>query len=174
LRRRSLLALLALALAGASLFAAVGYWNATAAPIVRRLNLRIAGYPADSAPVRILLFSDLHVHGPDMPPRRVSRIVDQINALHPDIVVAAGDFIGHNWLGANYPIDDAIAPLARLKPRLGVFAVLGNADYDAARRLDDRLCTIERIMTAENPDWRQQCLPGREREDSRRLLADGE
>ena len=34
--------------------------------------------------------------------------------------------------------------------------------HDAARRLDDRLCTIERIMTAENPDWRQQCLPGRE------------
>jgi phage shock protein B len=44
--------------------------------------------------------------------------------------------------------------------------------HDAARRLDDRLCTIERIMTAENPDWRQQCLPGRE--DRRRLLADGE
>ena len=44
--------------------------------------------------------------------------------------------------------------------------------HEAARRLDDRLCTIERIMTAENPDWRQQCLPGRE--PSRRMLADGE
>jgi phage shock protein B len=44
--------------------------------------------------------------------------------------------------------------------------------HDAARRLDDRLCTIERIMTAENPNWRQQCLPGRE--DRPRLLADGE
>jgi phage shock protein B len=44
--------------------------------------------------------------------------------------------------------------------------------HDAARRLDDRLCTIERIMTAENPDWRQQCLPGRD--ETRRLLVDGE
>ena len=44
--------------------------------------------------------------------------------------------------------------------------------YESARRLDDRLCTIERIMTAENPDWRQNCLPGRS--DSTRLLADGE
>jgi phage shock protein B len=43
--------------------------------------------------------------------------------------------------------------------------------HDAARRLDDRLCTIERIMTAENPDWRQQCLPGRE---NSRLLANGD
>jgi len=42
--------------------------------------------------------------------------------------------------------------------------------HDAARRLDDRLCTIERIMTAENPEWRQQCLPGRD--DRQRLLAD--
>ena len=44
--------------------------------------------------------------------------------------------------------------------------------HDAARRLDDRLCSIERIMTAENPNWRQQCLPGRS--ESQRLLADGE
>ena len=44
--------------------------------------------------------------------------------------------------------------------------------HEAARRLDDRLCTIERIMTAENPNWRQQCLPGRT--ESQRLLADGE
>lgn len=31
--------------------------------------------------------------------------------------------------------------------------------YEAARRLDDRLCTIERIMTAENPDWKRNCPP---------------
>ena len=26
--------------------------------------------------------------------------------------------------------------------------------YDLARRLDDRMCSIERIMTVENPNWR--------------------
>lgn len=31
--------------------------------------------------------------------------------------------------------------------------------HDMAKRLDDRLCTIERIMAAENPNWRQDCLP---------------
>lgn len=45
--------------------------------------------------------------------------------------------------------------------------------HDAARRLDDRLGTIERIMTAENPNWRQQCLPGRGSE-TERLLANGD
>lgn len=27
--------------------------------------------------------------------------------------------------------------------------------HDLARRLDDRMCSIERIMAAENPNWRQ-------------------
>jgi phage shock protein B len=42
--------------------------------------------------------------------------------------------------------------------------------HDAARRLDDRLMTIERIMTAENPTWRQSALP----EQRQRLLSDGD
>ncbi|CAA9516173.1 MAG: Phage shock protein B [uncultured Sphingomonadaceae bacterium] len=29
--------------------------------------------------------------------------------------------------------------------------------HDTARRLDERLCTIERIMTLENPNWRAVC-----------------
>lgn len=43
--------------------------------------------------------------------------------------------------------------------------------HDAARRLDDRLNTIERIMTAENPNWRQHALPESNRQ---RLLTDEE
>ena len=43
--------------------------------------------------------------------------------------------------------------------------------HDAARRLDDRLNTIERIMTAENPTWRQNALPESNRQ---RVLTDGE
>jgi phage shock protein B len=41
--------------------------------------------------------------------------------------------------------------------------------YDSAKRLDDRLCSIERIMTAENPAWRQQCLAETDRQ---RLLSE--
>ena len=33
--------------------------------------------------------------------------------------------------------------------------------YEAARRLDDRLMTIERIMAADNPDWKRNTLPHR-------------
>ncbi|MGF1549363.1 MAG: envelope stress response membrane protein PspB [Sphingomonadaceae bacterium] len=29
--------------------------------------------------------------------------------------------------------------------------------HETARRLDERLCSIERILTAENPNWRALC-----------------
>ncbi|QNM83085.1 envelope stress response membrane protein PspB [Sphingomonas sabuli] len=31
--------------------------------------------------------------------------------------------------------------------------------HDISRRLDERMCTIERIMAAENPNWQRDCLP---------------
>jgi phage shock protein B len=34
--------------------------------------------------------------------------------------------------------------------------------HDVARRLDERMCTIERILQAENPNWRQVACDPRE------------
>ncbi|HEU0310526.1 MAG TPA: envelope stress response membrane protein PspB [Sphingomicrobium sp.] len=75
-------------------------------------------------------------------------------------------FIGLPWLVFHY--------ITRWKTA----ATLSGSDeklldelHDAARRLDDRLQTIERIMTAENPNWRQQSLPEPSRQ---RLLTDEE
>ena len=109
-------------------FVAVGYRNATADPIVRRLTLTVPDYPASAPPVRIALFSDIHVHGPDMPPARFEKIVGEINALNADVDVAAGDFLGNSAIGKAYSIDQSVAPLRKLKARLGVYAVLGNND----------------------------------------------
>jgi uncharacterized protein len=115
-------------LVAAVAFIAIGYRNAIADPIVRRLTLTVPDYPPGAAPVRIALFSDIHVHGPDMPPGRLEKIVDEINALHADVEIAAGDFLGNSPIGKAYSIDQSIAPLRKLKARLGVFAVLGNND----------------------------------------------
>ena len=87
------------------------------------------------------------------------------DVLVPAIVVGIL-FIGLPWLVFHYITKWKTA--ARLT---GSDEKLLDDLNDAARRLDDRLCTIERIMTAENPAWRQQCLPETSRQ---RLLADGE
>ena len=116
---------------GTVLIVAIGYANATAMPVVRRLNLKVSDYPASAKPIRILLLSDVHVHAPDMPPSRLTKIVDQINALRPDVVIAAGDFTGNDWIGRDYLPVAAIAPLRRLQTKFGAYAVLGNNDYQA-------------------------------------------
>jgi predicted MPP superfamily phosphohydrolase len=125
---------LVLAVAGAALLAWC-YWTAVSEPIVRNARIAVAGWPAGERPLRLVLLSDTHVGGPDMPPARLARIVGQINRLAPDIVLIAGDFVTDKRLATRYySHDEAIAPLAALRPRLATLAVLGNHDHwrDAA------------------------------------------
>ncbi len=63
---------------------------------------------------------------------RARRIVDAINAARPDIVLLAGDFIAdRDWQPhkADTAEDEIAAELGRLRAPLGVFAVLGNHDW---------------------------------------------
>lgn len=102
------------------------YWTARADPVVRRAEVALPGL---TEPVRAFLLSDIHVAGPDMPPERLARIVAQVNALRPDIVLIAGDFLGDGDLQSAVSPAEAIAPLRALRSRLGTFAVLGNHDH---------------------------------------------
>jgi predicted MPP superfamily phosphohydrolase len=109
--------------------------EAKADPIVHRTSLVLPDMPAGARPVTIALLSDIHVAEPDMPPTRLKRIVAQVNALHPDVIVLAGDFVAaHGAFIHPYPIDDAIAPLVGLHAPLGVYAVDGNHDFWRGRR----------------------------------------
>src|SRR5688572_19609986 len=96
------------------------YWTAVGDPVVRTAEVELADWPAGEPPVRAVLISDIHVAGPDMPPERLARIVDQIAALNPDIVLIAGDLVGDKDSGTRtYSMADIVAPLGRLRPRLG-------------------------------------------------------
>jgi hypothetical protein len=107
---------------------AVGYGNATASPRVHRLTLIENQYPARAAPMRLVLFSDLHVGGPQMPTAQVKGIVRQINRLKPDLIIFAGDFMGDGMIGRRYSPAEAIEPLRGLRAGFGSYAVLGNND----------------------------------------------
>ena len=110
--------------------AAWSYREATSDPVVRRAALTLPGLPAVAAPIRVVLLSDVHVGGPDMPVERLARIVDQVNRLKPDLVLIAGDFISDKRSGTRiYSYPEGMAPLRGLTPRLGTVAVLGNHDH---------------------------------------------
>lgn len=124
---RRLLAILAtLAFLGAG-FLGWCFREATSDPVVRRAEVAMPGL---ERPVTIALLSDIHVGTAAMGPKRLGRIVAQVNALKPDLVVIAGDFIfGHDPKGAAKLGPAMVGPLRELRAPLGVAAVLGNHDY---------------------------------------------
>jgi uncharacterized protein len=103
---------------------------ASAPPVERHLRLHVSGWPAGTPPMRIALISDLHVATPSDSPRHLARVVTQVNATRPDLVLIAGDFLSTDtWLVHPASIPDAVDPLAKLRAPMGVIAVLGNHDY---------------------------------------------
>lgn len=120
----ALAAMLGLLLTGA------GYFNATRDPVAREASIAMPAWPARAPPMRVVLLSDIHVAGPDMPPARLARIVERINRHRPDLVLIAGDLVSDKRVATRaYPLAEAIAPLAGLRARHGVVAVLGNHDH---------------------------------------------
>ncbi len=127
-RRAAAGAALVLLLA-ALLCAGLGWVEATRAPRLVEARLPLPGL-APGTRLSVLLLSDIHAGPPDMPPARLERIVDQANAAGADLILLLGDYHRSQllpWPG-RYRLESSLAPLARLKAPLGVFAVRGNHD----------------------------------------------
>ncbi len=124
--RRAVAAVLVL-----TVFVGAKAWHDTMrAPVVERLMLESRALSAGSHPVRIVLLSDIHVAGPDMPPERLARIVAQVNALKPDLVAIAGDLVSEKRAASHiYSAAEVVAPLGKLDAPLGVVLVPGNHDH---------------------------------------------
>lgn len=107
-----------------------GYWNATRDPVIRTATVAVADWPSGQPPLKLLLLSDIHVAGPDMPPARLTRIVSQLNRLRPDLVLIAGDLVSEKRLATHiYTAAEVVAPLGKLQAPLGVVVALGNHDH---------------------------------------------
>ena len=127
--RRWLRWLLLLVFVGAALLAK-GYWNATRDPLIRAAQVEVADWPRGQAPLRLLLLSDTHVGGPDMPPERLERIVADLNRLKPDLILIAGDLVSEKRGATHiYTAADVVAPLGGLRAPLGVVVAPGNHDH---------------------------------------------
>lgn len=108
--------------------------EARADPIVRRATITLPDWPAGQKPIKVLLLGDVHVGSAAMDVPRLTRIVAQINALEPDLVLMAGDFVfGHDPVAGERYAAELVKPLSRLRAPLGVVAVPGNHDYWAGK-----------------------------------------
>lgn len=128
-----------------------GWHNARAEPIVRRAAFALPDWPVGAPTIRVALLSDVHIGSLAMDATRLTRIVGQVNALHPDLVLIAGDFVeGHDPALATRYSDDFVAPLAALRAPLGVVATLGNHDQDVGPKIVRRALERAGITVLEN------------------------
>lgn len=80
---------------------------------------------AGARALRVCFFSDMHL-GEFKRQAWASMLVERINAEKPDLVLIGGDFVGKVDC---CELHELFAPLAGLRAKHGVYAVLGNHDY---------------------------------------------
>lgn len=79
--------------------------------------------PAQFDGKKIVFLSDIHA-GPDFSQERINSLINQVNAMNPDLILLGGDYVD----GDSEYINSTFESLSRLKAPLGVYAVLGNKD----------------------------------------------
>lgn len=117
------------AVAGAAAAATVGasafaFRSATGPAEVTEVPVRLERLPRSLSGFTLAQITDLHV-GPTIGEREVRRVVDQVNALRPDVVAVTGDLVD----GSVEELRRAVEHLGRLQARHGVFFVTGNHEY---------------------------------------------
>ncbi len=139
----------------------IGHWNARKIRI-KKMDI---GIPKNSRPLKelnVVSVSDIHL-GTIIGKKRLSKIVETINGLNPDLVLLPGDVV-----------DEDLGPVIRqnlgetlrtIRSRYGVVAVTGNHEYiggveEADTYLTDHGITVLRDETVEIAE--SICIVGRE------------
>jgi uncharacterized protein len=127
LNRRQFLTRSALALASAGV---LGY-SLSESRDLRCVShpLSLPGLPPAFAGLRVAVLSDIH-HCFYFPLSCVEHVVEQANALKPDVILLLGDYV-HRAFPSYIP--SVMGALARLSAPMGAYAVLGNHDVQAGR-----------------------------------------
>ncbi len=121
--RRKFLKRAALAAAGAATAGgAYPFLEAKWCRVVRR-TIEVPNLPGPFRGTTVALLADVH-HGPFVPLSYIRHVVTITNALKPDIVMLAGDYVHRS----SHYIAPGIAELGKLEARMGRFAVRGNHD----------------------------------------------
>ncbi len=132
-RLRVILALVATAGLGLGVWA---FWLEPASLSSRTVEIQPTRWPASLDGLRVVALADLHVGSPHHGLATLHRIVDEVNAARPDVVVLLGDYVIQGVLGGRFvPPEEVAAALGGIRAPLGVFGVLGNHDWwlDAPR-----------------------------------------
>ena len=120
---------------------------------VKQVQLSFDSLPAAFDGLRIVHISDLHLDGWEGHGKELQQRVDEINALHPDIICFTGDLVSLS--------PDELKPFVPIlcqlhtNPEGHVYAVLGNHDYMPYRHFDsdrERKAAVSELVRMEREE----------------------
>lgn len=96
---------------------------------VKRYALMPPHWPA-GLKLRVVALADIHACRPWMTQERIASLVEEANALQPDLIVLLGDYIaGMRLVSQRVTPPQWAGALSGLKAPLGVLSILGNHDW---------------------------------------------
>jgi len=124
--RRALLARAGAAttLASAGVISSYGLYSGLGDIETPEVNVRLSRLPPALDGFRIAQLTDVHI-GDLLGQRFLRGVVEQTNRLRPDLIAITGDLVD----GSVAELGPAVAELARLRARHGVYFVTGNHEY---------------------------------------------
>jgi len=127
---------MAVAMVLAAITCGYGFWNGMH---ISHTTYTVSLSPAlQQNPIHMVLISDLHL-GAVGSEARLTKAVDEINRLSPDLICIAGDLFDNDFDAISNPAQ-VTRNLQSLKAPLGVYACLGNHDSgDTTRQMEQLL-----------------------------------
>ena len=108
----------------AMLLSTFAMWEGIRVPSVRTVEITLPTLPPGLDGLRLVQLSDLHTSAMLRGPR-VEAVVEQVNALKPDLILLTGDLVDGS---PEQRMHDMVA-LSRLQANHGIFSVFGNHEY---------------------------------------------
>ena len=109
---------------GTALLVPFAMWTARGRLVLSRVRVPLEKLAPGVAGLRIVQLSDLHI-GERLGEDFLRKVVNRVNALHPDVVAITGDLVD----GPAHVVEQALKPLADLDAPHGVYFVTGNHEY---------------------------------------------
>ncbi|MBQ6208300.1 MAG: metallophosphoesterase [Prevotella sp.] len=120
---------------------------------VKQVQLSFSNLPASFDGLRIVHISDLHLDGWAGHGKELQQRIDEINALHPDIICFTGDLVSLS--------PDEVLRQLRTNQEGHIYAVLGNHDYMPYTRFSndrEREAAVAELVNMEREELRWKLL----------------
>ncbi len=111
--------------------AAQAFWLEPDSLHVQTYDLPLQHWPAAQSGLRIAVLADIHAGAPWIRRAKLQQICAEVQAAAPDLILHTGDFLAGPMPFRSEMTPDGVAKaLACLHAPLGVYAILGNSDYE--------------------------------------------